>query len=287
MKVTTEMAMAVRATTIIVMLLLLSSSLYAREDASESNVWTETYSVNDDHPLVVISNIWGSVRVRAGEPGQIKVTVDENRSAPSRESLERSLETLRLHINADSSSLSMVVGEPDRNWRRMDRCRGCRLDLQFDVFVPPGSEIDVSTVMDGRVSVEGITGRVAASNVNGPVSVAGIHDCSLVESVNGAVELQFSRAPNEDCGIETINGDITVGLPAGAGLDVALDQFNGRTTSEFDVDALAIPARVEQTTQDGRYTYRIEQPAGIRLGAGGPTFTLTSLNGDIQIKENQ
>ena len=65
------------------------------------------------------------------------------------------------------------------------------------------------------------------------------------------------------------------------------DQINGRTVSEIEVDPLALPARIEQVMQDGRYRYRIEQYAGVRLGTGGPTFSFTSLNGDIQIKKNQ
>jgi hypothetical protein len=259
----------------------------AASPVSQHQEWTEDYMVTSEAPRLSISNVWGSVRVRAGEIGKITVTVDENRTAPDQAMFDRSLETINLVVDADADGVSMIVGGPKRQWRRLDRCPGCRVDYQFEVQVPPGTRLDVSTVLDGRVDVVGVTGPISAGNVNGPIIVSELHDCQVVESVNGSVSLSFARAPSLDCAIDTINGDITVSLPSSAGLDVALDQFNGRTVSEIEVDPLALPARIEQVMQDGRYRYRIEQHAGVRLGGGGPTFSFTSLNGDIQIRKNQ
>jgi hypothetical protein len=76
-------------------------------------------------------------------------------------------------------------------------------------------------------------------------------------------------------------------MPVGTGLDVALDLFNGRMVSDFQVDAYALPAVVEHTRDDGQHRYRIQQSAGIRLEGGGPTFSISSLNGDIRIQESQ
>ena len=100
------------------------------------------------------------------------------------------------------------------------------------------------------------------------------------------MSVTFADLPTQDCDFETVNGDITLKLPDAVGLDAAISTFNGRIVSDFDVDPLAMPARVEETTEDGRYQYRIEQPAGVRLGDGGPTFSFSSLNGDIRITSN-
>ena len=229
----------------------------------------------------------GNVRVRTGEPGSISVSIDEHREAPDEDRFEKSLYTLNLDVEADARGVSIVVGGPERRWQQMDRCRGCRVDYQFDVLVPPGTEVDVGTVMDGRIDVAGINGAVSASNVNGPVSVLDARECRIVESVNGPVDLRFSGSPSEACSIDSINGDITLELPAGAGLDVMLDMFNGRLVSELSADTLAVPARIEQTQHDGRSRYRIEQAAGVRLGPGGPTFSISSLNGDVRIQKTQ
>jgi DUF4097 and DUF4098 domain-containing protein YvlB len=151
--------------------------------------------------------------------------------------------------------------------------------------VPVNTQLDVSTVNDGRIDVAGIAGRVSAANVNGPISVAGMHNCAELDSVNGEVTLGFERSPGENCRIETVNGDITLVMPDGTGFDLAMDLFNGRMLTQLPVDALALPARVEHIESGGRHQYRIEQQAGVRIGAGGPTFTISSLNGDIRIQK--
>lgn len=264
----------------------LTIQVNAAEPVSEDRTWAETYSVSGNTPRLFIRNIWGNVRVRAGAPGQISISIDEHRSAPDQAAFELSRETIKTDVLIESDGVSIVVAGSEDKWQHLDRCRGCRVDYQFDVLVPPGTSVDVSTVTDGRVDVAGISGPVSASNVNGPIAITALHDCGIVESVNGSVELSFAHAPGRDCTIETINGDITMGLPAGAGLIAALDLFNGRMVSEIDGDPLALPARIEEVRNDGRYQYRIEQPAGVRLGGGGPTFSFTSLNGDIRINAN-
>jgi hypothetical protein len=252
---------------------------------TDQKTWSETYPVSAAVPKLLIDNIWGNVRVRTGTAREIAVTVNEKRSAPTQELFELSKETIFLDVQADDSGVAMIVGKPERMSGRRDRCRGCRVDYQFEVTVPAGTQVDVSTVTDGGIDVAGTAGPVNASNVNGPVAAKDLQDCAQIESVNGAVEVSFARAPSHDCSIKTVNGDITLTVPGGAGLDAALSMMQGNVVSEFDLEPLALPAKIEQTGQEGRFVYRVEQSAGIRLGKGGPTFSIESLNGDLRIRK--
>jgi DUF4097 and DUF4098 domain-containing protein YvlB len=190
-------------------------------------------------------------------------------------------------VQADAAGVSMVVTQPQRFMGRRDRCRDCRVEYQFEVTVPAGTDVDVSTVTDGGIDVAGTGGPVNASNVNGPVAARDLRDCAQIESVNGTVEVSFARSPSRDCSIKTINGDITLTVPGSAGLDAALSMMQGDVVSEFDLEPLALPATVEQRNEDGRFIYHIAQAAGIRLGKGGPTFSIESLNGDLRIRKSQ
>lgn len=257
----------------------------ASAEVSESRVISETYAVNTQAPALSISNIWGNVRVRPGVEGEISVTINETRSAPTQQLFDQSKEVLKLAIEADLNGLSIIVGDQSQQWHGASPCRRCRVDYQFDVLVPPASTVDANTVMDGKIDVAGITGPVSASNVNGPIAVAELRNCALLDSVNGAVRLSFAEAPDQNCAIETINGDITLSLPDGSGLDVALDSFNGQMASEFHIDTFDLPAQIEHTVDDGRQHYRIQQSAGIRLAGGGPVFSISSLNGDVRIQK--
>jgi len=271
---------------LMIVLLLTAGIASSATPVTEEKAWTETYAVAMTAPHLEVSNIWGSVRVRPGKSGEISVSVSELRTAPDQEHFEMSLKRLKLDIEADSNGVSILVGDRDERWQRMDRCRGCRVDYQFEILVPANTIVDVGTVMDGLVDVRDVEGVVSASNVNGPVSVDGIQDCDTISSVNGGVKIGFSQAPVRDCNIETINGDITLDVPANTSLDVTMDLFNGDIQSEFPVGPLEMPATVEHVVEDGRNQYRIQQLSGIRIGAGGPTYSIASINGDVRIQKN-
>jgi hypothetical protein len=272
---------------IIGLLVLLSGGTSAAEDISEQKTWQQTYATGSASPRLYVRNVWGNVTVRAGTAGEIAVTVNERRAAPTQELLEKSKTLIRLDVETTSDGVSMVVGNPDRDERRTDTCRGCRIEYQFEIAVPTGTHVDVGTVTDGRVEVSGVRGPVSASNVNGPVRARDLSDCANIESVNGALDVVFARAPSENCNLKTINGRITVGLPANAGLDAMLSMVHGEIESDFDVEPMTLPAKVDKQQRDDRMGYRLEQPAGIRVGAGGPTFTFASLNGDVRIVKNK
>jgi hypothetical protein len=266
--------------------LLVCGGSYA-DPISEQKTSQHTYPVSSPMPRLFVRNIWGNVTVRAGDAREITVTIHEHRKAPTRELLEQSKEQIRLDIQTSSDEVSMIVGNPDRTDGRTDMCRGCRVDYQFEISAPPDTQIDVGTVTDGRVEVSGIRGVVNASNVNGSVAATDLSNCAKIHSVNGALDVQFARAPGEDCTLETINGRITVGLPPGTGLNAILNVNHGDIESDFDVEPMTLPTKLEKQDNDDRYSYRIVQPAGVRLGAGGPTFTFASLNGDVRIRKNK
>lgn len=261
---------------------VLTANLALAANVEESREWTETFQVSAK-PRLLINNIWGDVTVTPGQPGEIVVQISEFRSAPNQGKFDRSLEVIPLNIQAEANNVEMVVGRRDGIWHDRDYCQGCRVDYQFAVRVPPGTALDVRTVNDGTVRVSGINGPINAGNVNGPVTVNDATNCEQIESVNGAILVAFTEAPSHDCGIETINGDIQLLVPEGAGLDVAMDLSNGRMLSDLPIDPFALPARVEETRTGGRYQYRVTQPAGVRLAGGGPVFNISSMNGDIRI----
>ena len=92
--------------------------------------------------------------------------------------------------------------------------------------------------------------------------------------------IAWSREQSDEEGVSVVARVV-------AGLVVAMDLVNGRMTTEFDVDPLAIPAKVEHSVKGGKNRYEISQPAGIQLAGGGPTFNISSLNGEIRIQKSK
>ncbi|MFL6617127.1 MAG: hypothetical protein ACJ8MH_00910 [Povalibacter sp.] len=265
---------------------LLTCVAVCAEPVVEQKSWEQSYAVTQTTPKLVVRNIWGNVNVRRGTAGVIVVSAVERRSAQTPEYFEKSKQQLQLEVVATPEAVSLVVNHPERT-DRTDVCQGCSLEYQFDIRVPADAVVDVRTVTDGRVEVSGIRGPVNAGNVNGAVAVSDIDECSSIESVNGTLEVTFARAPVSNCSLKTINGEITLGLPTGTGLEAIIDLGHGQIESEFDVDAMTLPVKVEKSQQQDHWLYRVQKSAGVRVGAGGPTFTFASLNGDVRILKNK
>jgi len=70
-------------------------------------------------------------------------------------------------------------------------------------------------------------------------------------------------------------------------MDIALDLFNGDVSSQLTVGPLELPATIEHTMENGHEQYRIQQLSGLRIGAGGPTYSISSINGDVRIQKHQ
>jgi len=59
-----------------------------------------------------------------------------------------------------------------------------------------------------------------------------------------------------------------------------------RVDYQFEVE---VPpgATVEHTLENGHNQYRIQKMTRVRLGQGGPLFSIASMNGDVRIQKHQ
>jgi hypothetical protein len=271
-------------------MLMTSGLLFAQPllAVSETQTWQQEYEFDRGvTPRLVVENVWGDVNVSTHRGNTFKVSVRETRHARNDETLALSRDLLYLDVQQSNDALELIVDGINRRNNGWRDCRGCRLELQFDIQVPETADLDVSTVNDGEVFVAGVRGQVNASNVNGDVTVEGLHHCGDFKTINGEIEVGFEHPPEGQCRFKTINGDIITRLPERSGADLSLDIGHGKIRSEFNLTALAMPAQVEKSqSRHGGTHYRISKATGLRLGSGGASFKFESLNGDIEINQN-
>ncbi len=146
-----------------------------------------------------------------------------------------------------------------------------------------GTELRTS---NGPVLVDGAPGGdLAAASSNGRVEVRGAEGYVMATTSNGAVTV-------EDCGgilgVRTSNGPISAEVPAVRG-DVTISSSNAPITLRL---AESLDARVVATTSNGRIAahdlpLQLDESSGTRvfgtLGDGGPTITVTTSNGGIEL----
>lgn len=152
--------------------------------------------------------------------------------------------------------------------------------------VPRRANVSLSTVNDGEIIVSNIVGNLELSNTNGPITARGISGSVIAESVNAPIDVSFAEIDDVNASsFETINGDITVGIPANAGAQLNLDSGQGQITSDFEVEVVPTEGTVTQDENGNGTAIRIENVIVARINGGGPVLRLKSLNGDMQIRK--
>ncbi|MGH7606721.1 MAG: DUF4097 family beta strand repeat-containing protein, partial [Gemmatimonadales bacterium] len=142
--------------------------------------------------------------------------------------------------------------------------------VDFAVQVPAGVEFHGQTV-NGEMAAEGLAADVEARTVNGSVRVttSGVAEAS---TVNGSVYVEMGRADwTDELDFSTVNGRITLVLPATLSTDVRASTVNGDMETDFPL------------TVSGRFGPRRWRGT---IGAGGRSLNLTTVNGGIRLKKS-
>jgi DUF4097 and DUF4098 domain-containing protein YvlB len=143
--------------------------------------------------------------------------------------------------------------------------------VDFDVSVPAGVQF-VGRTVNGDVSADSLKANTEAYTVNGSVRVitAGY---AQAETVNGSITATLGRSNWTDtCEFRTVNGGITLDLPADLATLVRAETINGEISSDFPM------------TITGRFS-----PRRLRATIGPSDTTrreleLETVNGSIKLR---
>ena len=157
--------------------------------------------------------------------------------------------------------------EPGPHWSSNTENNDVSVD--FTVHLPAGLELYANTV-NGDVEAEGLGGNVKAYTVNGGIRLSTKGFAEAV-TVNGSIYASLGRADWTD-GVDfrTVNGGITLELPATFSAEVRAETVNGDIETEFPL------------TVTGRFG-----PRHLRgtVGNGGRELDLGTVNGSIRLRK--
>ena len=142
--------------------------------------------------------------------------------------------------------------------------------VNFTVRLPRGVAIGATTV-SGTVRVAGASAPVVAGTVSGDVQAETTRGPVNAYSVNGSVRASMRGfADTGQVKVMTVNGAVTVELPARIDAAVDSNTVNGAIESDFPL------------TVGSKF---VAHYAAGTLGAGGRRIELNSVNGSIRLKK--
>jgi DUF4097 and DUF4098 domain-containing protein YvlB len=133
-----------------------------------------------------------------------------------------------------------------------------------------GAEVRANTV-NGGVVVRNTSGPVRATTVNGGVDVNTAAGPVTAETVNGNVDARMaSLQGDDDMNFKTVNGSVSIYVPASFDATFRFDTVHGGIESDFPM------------TLSGRWGPR---HASGTIGNGGRDVRASSVNGSIELRK--
>ena len=143
------------------------------------------------------------------------------------------------------------------------------VSVRFTVHVPPGVVFAGRTV-NGKVEAMGLNADVSLSTVNGSIKFS-TTGSGRATTVNGSIEASLGRS-NWSNGLDfsTVNGGITLDLPANLSAEVRAKTVNGEIITDFP---LMVTGRLGPRSLRGT------------IGNGGRQLELSTVNGSIKLRK--
>ncbi len=236
--------------------------------------------------ILRVDNVFGSISVEGYDKKEVKVFVHKTIKAQDAKALQKAQEEVTLDMKEEGHTIDLYVDGPfrcqrgSRNWKNP----GYEICFDFTIKVPKKTALYLSTVNAGNIKVSHAEGDFEIGNVNGKIEMTEIAGAGTAHTVNGGVKVVFTHNPESDCSFKTINGDLDISFLKNLSADFQLKTFNGDMYSDFPASYL--PQETATSSQkEGKFVYKSNRFAKVRIGKGGPDIKMDTLNGDILIKK--
>jgi hypothetical protein len=247
---------------------VLALSLAPRLAAADDFRWHG--SIGAGHSIE-IKGINGDVRAEPSGGNEVEVVAEKTANHDNPDSV-------RIDVVPHGGDVTICAIYPSRDASSPNEClpgsagrmnaQNNDVQVRFTVKVPAGVGFIGKTV-NGGVEANRLNGDVVLTTVNGPVTFSTTGE-ARASTVNGSIKGEMGRASwSGTLGMSTVNGGITLALPADLNSDVKITTVNGDIQSDFAVTVSGVMTRrkLEGT-----------------IGGGGRLLSLGTTNGSVTLK---
>jgi hypothetical protein len=282
-------------------LLLCIGNVYAQElKHTEKTTKEFTFEKKDISNTLIIENINGSIQVTGYSGDKIIVEVTRTVRAKTQARFDKAKEEINMGVIDLADTIILYSSDGCRtfgrsnannrgrngwsyNWNEKDCNTNYDYELDFVVKVPAGINIDVSTVNNGDVAVQGVSGVVIANNINGSIKLQNLVREAEASTINGNLDVEYTTNPKNNCRFYSLNGDINALFQKGLAAELSFESFNGNLYTNID-KIEALPARIEKSDKGNGIRYKINDNL-YRTGKGGILLDFETFNGNVYLKE--
>ncbi|MBN1821624.1 MAG: hypothetical protein JXR31_01540 [Prolixibacteraceae bacterium] len=274
---------------LIIIVFVASTAAYAQHH--EETIKKEIEFPQSAEAVIIIENIFGDIEIEGYSGDKVVLSIENEFNADTKAELEEAMKKVYLAFETRKDTVDIFLDgicgchrekQRNYNWNQCD----FEFRYDFKVKVPVRANINVSTVNNGKVEVENISGEVVARNVNGGITVTGISGPADIHTINGDVEVRYAKNPSEKSSYYSLNGDVNVYYSPNLSADMRFKSFQGDMFTNFDVAEWLAPVLKSTNTKNKNGTsYRIENKTAVRIGKGGVILNFETFNGNVYVRK--
>jgi hypothetical protein len=267
--------------------LALSLALPAQERTENIE---KSFRTEGSRPAVLeFHDVDGRLLLSPSADGSISVHVRKEVKVRDAKRAERLLRDTKVEIDQRGNTVTVRVRYPRFRGLFFWLSDSSRVKVTSEISVPTGARVRADLVdgsirgenlqadmdlgvVDGDIWLGGLKGSIKAGSVDGAISVQGEIKDLDVKAVDGDVRIDLSSASimGRDWSIRTTDGDVDLVLPAGFSAEMKIQTGDGRIQSEWPLTADKTGSR--------------KKVSG-RIGAGGPVFSVRTVDGHVTLKK--
>jgi hypothetical protein len=255
-------------------------------DVERNETIQQTYPLPGSAPKkVIVDNVDGSIHVTGYAGGEVHLVAHKRLRADSPETAEQAQRDVKLNISQDANTVRFYVDGPFRcrdGGVHIDRDPGYQVKYDFELQVPHDTAIDLKTINDGEIKVEGVAGDYKVDNINGGVEMTELSGSGKVYALNGKVKVTFRENPRAKSSFGSLNGEVRVSFQPDLNADLRFKTFNGGVYTDYPVTYLPMPAAATGR-HEGKFVFKSSDWSAVRVGQGGPELSFDAFNGNIRI----
>lgn len=265
--------------------LLIAMAPAAAADVEQNENIQKSFSLSAGGRKLIVDNVNGGIQVTGYQGSEIRMLARKRLRADSQEKAEEARRDVKLDISQDGNMVRLYVDGPFR-------CRdggvhihgrlGYEVKYDFEVQVPRDTAIQLKTINDGQIKVEGVSGDYDLDNINGGIEMSEVAGSGRVYALNGKVRVSFRENPHGKSSFGSLNGEVRVTFQPALSADLRFKTFNGGVYTDFPVTYLPTPAAAAER-HGARFVYKSNEWSAVRVGQGGPELSFDAFNGDIRV----
>lgn len=282
---------------------LLTVASYA-QSSSEKIVKDLHFTDLSGATTLMVANINGDIKISASGTDNVQLEATKTINAETAALAEKGKkevtintidlgDTLILYIDGICPKFGKKIRETNKwdylwnncncneDWDRNHENYGYRVD--FVLRVPSTTSLVVSTVNDGDIKIENVTGAVHAGNINGSIALKNISGETRAHTINGNVDLEYAKNPTKDCTYYTLNGDINANFIKGLAAKLRFESFNGDFYTNIS-SVEGVQASLDKKPTEKGFKYNVKG-SYYRIGNGGVNLDFETFNGNLYLKE--